>query len=169
MLNIDALGEAVAAIAIAVTAGALGGLVSELLLERGKTKRTGVLIWPRRRESRLELGSLAAILIGGVGGIAAAALLLPVNEVVVKGVTERQVDWIRVLGVGLVAGAAGQAFWAAITKGLTAADYTARMEAVLAELKGEQGKAGDDDIGGAAEARLSGAINAVEDALRRAP
>ncbi|MEK6273082.1 MAG: hypothetical protein AABM42_10615 [Actinomycetota bacterium] len=169
MLNINEIGDALAAIAIALAAGALGGLVSELLLERGKLRRTGVLMLPSRTGRRLELGSAGAVLIGLAAGIAAAALLVPIDDVVVNEVTERQVDWIRVLGIALVAGAAGQAFWAAITKGLTATDYTARIEAVLATLKVEEEAIPEGERGGAAATRLNGAIAALQEARDDAP
>lgn len=162
-------GSAVTAIAIALAAGALGGLVSELLLERGKSRTSGVLVLPALNGRRLELGSGAALLIGLAAGLAATVLLVPIEDVVVDKVNERQVDWVRVLGIALVAGAAGQAFWAAITKGLTATDYNARIEAVLGTLKEEKQNIPDDATGGAADAHLDGAITALEKARDDAP
>jgi drug/metabolite transporter (DMT)-like permease len=169
VLNINETGDAVVTIAIALVGGALGGLVSELLLERGKSQTTGVLMLPDRTGRSLELGSLAAVLIGLVAGVVAAVLLVPINDVVVNNVTERQIDWFRVLGVAIVAGAAGQAFWAAMTKGLTASDYNARIESALAMLKQQKQTAPDDEKGGAAAAGLDGAIAALEKALADAP
>jgi hypothetical protein len=169
MLNINETGEALVTLAIALAAGALGGIVSELLLERGKLRRTGVLMLPGRTGRRLELGSAAALLIGLAAGLAAAALLVPMEDVTVNNVEERQVDWVDVLGIALVAGAAGQAFWAAITKGLTATDYNARIEAILATVRQTQQDIPDDEAGGAAAAGLDGAIAALENAREDAP
>lgn len=169
MLNINDTGDAVTTIGVALAAGSLGGVVSELLLERGKSRATGVLMLPGRSGRRLELGSMAAVLIGLAAGLAAAVLLVPIDDVVVDKVNERQVDWVRVLGIALVAGAAGQAFWAAITKGLTATDYNARIEAVLGTLKAERNDIADNEIGGAADTRLAGAIAALEQAQEDAP
>lgn len=169
MLNINDTGDAVTVIAIAIAAGALGGIVSELLLERGKSRTTGVLMLPGLTGRRLELGSMAALLVGLAAGLAAAALVVPIEDVVVKKVNERQVDSVRVLGIALVAGAAGQAFWAAITKGLTATDYNARIEAVLGTLKKEKENIPDNEKGGAADARLGGAIATLEQARDNAP
>jgi hypothetical protein len=56
-----------------------------------------------------------------------------------------------------------------MTKGLTATDYNARIEAVLSTLKEEEENIPDREKGGAAEARLGGAIAALEQARDDAP
>lgn len=166
MLDVSATGELLLAILIAMVAGGLGGIVSELLLERGKSRTTGVLMLPDRNGNRVELGSAAAIIIGLAAGVAAAALLVPTDDVVVKEVTETQVDILRVIGVSLVAGAAGQAFWAAITKGLTATDYNARITSLLRVLEEEKkSEAGGGPRGGG----LDAAIAALEEAQKDTP
>jgi hypothetical protein len=124
---------------------------------------------PGRTGRRLELRSAAALLIGLAAGLAAAVLLVPIDDIVVNNVKERQVDWFRVLGIALVAGAAGQAFWAAITKGLTATDYNARIEAVLATLMQKKQAVPGDERGGAAGAGLDEAIAALEQAREDVP
>jgi drug/metabolite transporter (DMT)-like permease len=169
MLNIDELGGALGALAIALVAGAIGGLVSELLFERGKSRRTGILIVPKFRSPRLDLGSGAAVIIGAAAGLAAVALLVPVTDVMVAEVKERQVDWIRILGIAIVAGAAGQAFWAALTKGLTATDFSARLETLMATLQANHDALPDSEKGGSAGTQLNGAIHAIQEALDNAP
>jgi ABC-type Fe3+ transport system permease subunit len=164
MLDINDTGDAIVAVVIALVAGALGGLVSELLLERGKARTTGVLTLPARSGRRLELGSAAALIIGLAAGLAATVLLVPVDDVVINQVKERQIDWWRLVGIAVVAGAAGQAFWAAVTKGLTATDFNARIDTLLATVKEQQANLPADDRGGAAGAHLEGVIAALESA-----
>lgn len=86
VLNLNDTEDAIAAVLIAVVAGSLGGLVSELLLERGKSRTIGVLILPTRQGRRIEIGSAAAILIGFAAGLLATALWVPVTDVGVNNV-----------------------------------------------------------------------------------
>lgn len=84
-------------------------------------------------------------------------------------IKERQVAWLRLVGMSIVAGAAGQAFWAAVTKGLTATDYTARIDTVLNSLEEQQNRIPANEKGGAADAGLGGAIAALKKARENAP
>lgn len=96
---------------IVAGAGAVGGLVGELLIARGKQAwTTGEIEIPGKQDRFFDLGSLAALLIGLVAGLVALLFFSPVREVVVSGVTRQRYDLPHAIGLGLAAGLAGPGF-----------------------------------------------------------
>ncbi len=103
------------AVAIAIGAGAVGGLVYELLLTR--LRDAGMIELLSKHEGRgrryFDLGFVSSLIIGGAAAVAFLYFFPPTDTVNGK-VTTREYDAIKLVAVSLIVGSAGGSFFASM-------------------------------------------------------
>lgn len=150
MLALDSLADHGVFIGIAVVGGAFGGVVYELLLQRGK--RTGALAIPRRHAGYFDLGWGASVVIGIAAALVVLYLLAPINErTEAENTVTRMYDLIKLIALSVIAGSAGPSMIGALQARVIAA-----LEAQRADDTADVATAALDQV----EASLQGATAA---------
>ena len=121
-MDLVTTGDTITLFVIAAIAGAVGGVVADLLLVHNR--QSGMIELPHRTTNYVDLGTIASVLVGAVAAMIGIYIFPPATiTTVTNGVSSTVVhyDLYRLIPLSLLIGSAGSAFLAAAQSRVTAA------------------------------------------------